>query len=387
MKNLVLLSAAEYQRRLDRVLEIMRGQGVDTMIISDAANLYYLTGRVFRGWAAVNVSGTKYFVKAPNNLKGDGVEHIRKVEEIPAKLGTAGRLAFEVDTASYSAVCRLLSAFNTGEASNASGIMKSARAVKTDEEIELMRLSGVKQEHVYSRIPRLYREGMTDLELQIALENESRLQGCLGLFRVSGDSMEIYMGNLLTGKNADTPTPYDFAMGGAGINPSLPVGADGSIIERGKSVMVDMNGNFTGYMTDMTRCYSLGALPQLALDAHQCSVDICRWFEANARPGVAAKDLYAGIADIVAERGLESYFMGHSQHASFVGHGVGIEINELPVIAPKSREIVQEGNTIALEPKFVIPEVGAVGIENTYVIRKDKVECLTNATEALQDLA
>ena len=86
------------------------------------------------------------------------------------------------------------------------------------------------------------------------------------------------------------------------------------------------------------------------------------------------------------ERSLERYFMGHRQHAGFVGHGIGIEINELPVIAPRSRDILQEGNTIALEPKFVIPEVGAVGVENTYLVTGDGAECLTVCPEEIVPL-
>ncbi|MDE7443677.1 MAG: M24 family metallopeptidase, partial [Muribaculaceae bacterium] len=73
----------------------------------------------------------------------------------------------------------------------------------------------------------------------------------------------------------------------------------------------------------------------------------------------------------------------HRQHAGFIGHGVGIEINELPVIAPRSRDILQADNVIALEPKFVIPHVGAVGIENTYVVTADGLKCLTNAPEEI----
>lgn len=72
--------------------------------------------------------------------------------------------------------------------------------------------------------------------------------------------------------------------------------------------------------------------------------------------------------DMARQAGLEHYFMGHRQHAGFVGHGVGIEINELPVIAPRSRDILEAGNVIAIEPKFIIPGVGAVGIESTYVV-------------------
>jgi Xaa-Pro aminopeptidase len=74
---------------------------------------------------------------------------------------------------------------------------------------------------------------------------------------------------------------------------------------------------------------------------------------------------------------LEAYFMGHLQQAAFIGHGVGLQINELPVLFGRSKEVLQPGMVVALEPKFVIPGVGAVGIENTYIIHEEGVECVT----------
>lgn len=139
-------------------------------------------------------------------------------------------------------------------------------------------------------------------------------------------------------------------------------------------------------MTDMTRVFKLENVEDLALKAHQCSIDICRELSAMALPGVAASELYNRAMAMVKERGLEAYFMGYSQKAGFIGHGVGIEINDLPVIAPKSRDVLEENNVIALEPKFVIPHVGAVGIENTYIVRKDGLERITNAPEEIVDL-
>lgn len=194
------------------------------------------------------------------------------------------------------------------------------------------------------------------------------------------------MANVLCGDNADAPTPYDFAMGGAGLDPSLPVGCDGSTIKPGMTVMVDANGNYTGYMTDMTRVFYLEHVSELARRAHDCSIRICHELAAMGCPGVEAKALDERARAIVAEEKLEDYFMGHRQHAGFIGHGVGIEINELPVIAPRSRDILQENNVVALEPKFVIPHVGAVGIENTYLVTPDGMVPLTTAPEELINL-
>lgn len=392
MENLVLISEYELRLRCERLQRLMVSVGIGGMLISDNADMFALCGRIFAGYIWVPAIGMPvWFVRRPVELAGENVVYIHKPEQIPGHLGeavtgTEFTLGLELDVTAYSRIERLKALFPDACVGNASPLLRQWRSVKTPAQIEMMRMSGMKHAQIYRKVSGLYAPGMTDHELQVELERLSRLQGCLGVFRISGSSMELFMGNVIAGENADNPTPYDFAMGGAGLDPALPVGADGKEILEHTTVMIDLNGNFTGYMTDMTRVYSLGSIPRLALDAHQCSIDICHRFAEMARPGVAAKELYAMAEDLVRERGLERYFMGHRQHAGFVGHGIGIEVNELPVIAPRSRDILADGNTIALEPKFVIPHVGAVGIENTYLINSDGAECLTTCPEEIVPL-
>lgn len=389
--KIMLLSDKEVSLRLDKVRTEMRKNAIDGMLISDNANIFYLTGRVFTGYIYIT-SGTtpmSFYVRRPVGLTGDRVSYIRKIEDIPALLEAQGEntpavVGIEMDTTSYSDCSRILKALAVSRPANADAVMRAARSVKTPLQIQLAEESGIKHESVYREIPSVYRPGMTDVDLQIEIEYISRKAGCLGQFRINGQSMEIFMGNILAGDNADTPTPYDFAMGGGGQHPSLPVGADGTVIQPGMSVMVDCNGNFNGYMTDMTRVFAPAPLPDEALAAHECSRAICRRIAESGVPGTEAKMLYEEARAIAREAGFEKYFMGHRQQAGFIGHGVGIEINESPVIAPRSRDILAEGNIIALEPKFVIPGVGAVGIENTYVVENGKpMRCLTNAPEEI----
>lgn len=384
----VLLSDDESKRRIERVRDVMRDskEKPQALLLSDCADVYYLTGRVFTGWIYLPLEGPViYFVKRPVTLRGDDTVMIRKPEEIAETIGlnTPESIGMELDLASWSTVNRLKAIFPEARLCNGSTVMRQARAVKTPAEIEKIRQSGIDHIRVYSHIPRLFKPGMTDIELQIEIERVSRLEGSLGQFRISGDSMEIFMGSLLAGENADATSPYDFALGGEGLDPSLPVGANNSEILPGTTVMVDLGGNFTGYMTDMSRVFSYGEIPQNALDAHRCSIDIHRAIAKAALPGVEAKALYEMAMEMVKERGLEHHFMGHRQHAGFIGHGVGIDINELPVIAPRSRDILAVGNVIALEPKFVFPHVGAVGIENTYHVTEHGLECLTPAPEEI----
>lgn len=393
--RLILLPDAEYALRLERLQQAL-APAADAILLSGNANLYWLTGRVFAGFAYVPASGKPLFgLRRCVHLEGEGAAPERKIEDFAARVASempaAARLALETDCGSYDTVERARLAFAAQwpqmQAVSGAPAMRAVRAVKTDGQLRLMRLSGVRQESVYRRIPQLYTEGMTDFELQVEIERASRLEGCLGQFRVAGADMELFMGNVLTGDNADAPSPYDFAMGGAGMDPSLPVGADGSIIRPHKTVMVDMNGNYTGYMTDMTRTFRLGDISDEAMRAHELSRAICRRLADMGTPGTEARAMYETALQMAREANLEHCFMGHRQHAGFVGHGLGIDINEAPVLAPRSRDVLAAGMCIALEPKFVIPGTGAVGIENTYIVRPDgPMECITGAPEEMINL-
>ena len=378
----------EMALRISRIANRMKTQGIDAILVSDNANLYYTSGRVFSGYTYITADGVAtYFVRRPVGLQGENVKYIRKPEQIAEMLQEKPAvLGLELDVTPYGIVERLMKVFAGAKIANGSVIMRQARAVKTDFEIEKIRESGVHHDMAYSRIPHIYKGGMTDVELQVEIERVLRNEGCLGLFRVSGGSMELFMGNLLTGDNADNPTPYDFAMGGAGLDASLPVGCNGSEIVPGSTVMVDMCGNFTGYMTDMTRVFYVGRLDDTARKAHELSIAIHYRLAKEFHAGCEAKKMYEVAVAMVEEAGLSDYFMGHTQKAGFIGHGVGIEVNELPVLAPRSRDVLEEGNVIAIEPKFVIPHVGAVGIENTYLVRKDGLECLTKSPEDISEL-
>lgn len=392
--SLQLLAENNLRFRMDRICARMAAEKAESLIISCNNNKFYLTGRIFDGWIAITADPCKilYFVRRQPELTGENVYRVHKPEDIPEVLAREGislgkTIALELSETPYAMIERLSHAFSATEIVNADTILMGARAVKAPDEIELIRACAAKHDRVYRRIPHLYREGMSDIELQIEIERVTRLEGAIGIMRVTGNDMEINMGSVLVGENADTPSPYDFALGGAGASPALPVGADGTIIRRGVTVMVDTNGDFNGYMTDMTRTFIVDdTIDDEAKRAHQLSIDICRRLEKDARPGVACSDLYKTAMEMAEKAGFANKFMGHSHQAGFIGHGVGITINELPVLAPRSKSVLEENNIIAIEPKFVIEHIGAVGIENTYRVTADGLEKLTVSPEGLVSL-
>ena len=194
------------------------------------------------------------------------------------------------------------------------------------------------------------------------------------------------MGTVLAGDNGGAVSPYDFALGGAGLHPSLPVGQSGVAMKEGMSVMVDIAGNFYGYLTDCTRTFAVGRLAEKAVFAHQVSINICDAVAAAGKPGARCEDLYNLALKMAADAGLADCFMGAAQKAKFIGHGTGLVINEQPVLGARSKDVLEAGMCIALEPKFVIPGTGAVGIEDTFLVTASGMEVLTPCDRELVSL-
>ena len=381
----------EFQIRHNKIRQAMAQVGADACLLTTPVNVYYTCGHIIIGYVYLPLQGDPTFmVRRPNNLVGDHFQMVRKLEELPALLAAKGQsmpktLLVEGDDISYAEWVRIENCTGA-KLINGSKIIRYVKSVKTAFEQEQLRLSGKKHTEVMEKVPSLYRAGMTDHEFSVEVERLFRLHGCLGLFRIYGSTMESHMGSVLSGDNAAAPSPYDFALGGGGMHSSLPLGANGSVIEEGQTVMVDINGNFTGYVTDQSRTYSVGKLPQLAYDAHNVSIEIQAAIAQAGVPGATCEQMWQLSLDIVKKYQLEAYYMGISQQAKFVGHGIGMEINELPVLCGRNPQPLEVGNTLALEPKFVIPGVGAVGTENSYIVQEGGMEKITFAPEEIFDL-
>lgn len=383
----------ELKQRRDKIRVLMAQQGIDAALFTCNVNLIYTYGQVVSGYLYLPLNDSaRLFIKRPNNIEGEHIRPIRKPEQLPDLLTEQGlplpqRLMLEGDELSFNEYRRLAACFPSAEVLPCgSALVRQARSVKTKLEIELFRRSGLAHAKAYAQIPAVYRPGMTDRELSIEIERLMRLEGNLGIFRVFGQSMEIFMGSLLAGDNAAAPSPYDFALGGEGMDPTLPGGANNTPLQEGQSLMVDLGGNFYGYMGDMSRVFSIGRLPQQAYDAHQLCLDIQDAIADMARPGVVCEDLYNKAIDMVTRAGMADYFMGVGQKAKFIGHGIGLEINEAPVIAPRMKQELEPGMVFALEPKIVLPGVGPVGIENSWVVGAEGLEKLTICEESIIEL-
>lgn len=382
----------ELELKWRRIQQAMRQEEADGCLLTMNMNLYYVSGQVFNGYFYLSAEGRPYwFVKRLTVPETNQVHVIRKPEQMPElfrdlNLAMPRKLLLEEDELSYNECIRLQHVFRAEATGNASALIRHIRMIKTPWEIEQMRISARRHEAVYREIPACYRPGMRDVELQIEIEKRMRMHGSLGYFRAFGSNMDIFMGSLLAGENAGEPSPFDFALGGKGIHASGPLGANGTLLREGTTVMADMSGNYTAYQTDMTRVFSIGKLPDRAYRVHRVALEIQARMERTAKPGVSCAELYRDALAMAGQEGLKDCFMGTHLQAKFVGHGVGLEINELPVLTTRSKDILQPGMTFAFEPKFVLAGIGAVGIENTFLVTDSGVEKMTLLDENIIEL-
>lgn len=385
-------TSAELTLRQEKIRKLMIQSNIDAALITCNVNILYTCGQVLSGYCYLPATGEPwYFIKRPSGLRGKQIHYVRKPEQIAEFLAEKNipfpqTLMLEGDELSFTEYSRLANIFPSAKCVNGTPIIRAARSIKTDLEIDLFRQAGAAHTRAYMQIPSVYRPGMDDRQFSIEIERIMRLEGCLGLFRVFGQSMEIFFGSVLTGSNAEAPSPYDFSLGGKGLSPALPGGLNGTKLEMGNTVMVDLGGNFNGYMSDMSRVFSIGKVSEEAYRAHQVCLEIQSEVIAMTKPGAVCETLYNKAIDIVTKAGFKDQFMGTKQQAKFVGHGIGLEINEAPVFAPRIKQELEPGMVFALEPKIVLPGVGPVGIENSWAITEHGVDKLTLCPDEIIDL-
>lgn len=371
----------ELSNRIKKVQELLYTLQADACVITSSVNQFYLTNRVFDGYLYIQADGdSQMFVRRPAGL--ENVQYIRKPEQIPDFISRLPKVVLmETGVMPYSTALRLQKALGMPEIIDVSDKMREIRSVKSDFELVQLRATAKLQSEVYRNIPSLYRPGMTDIEFQIELEYLMRQKGSIGISRAYGERMEIFMGSVLAGDNADAASPYDFATGGGGLSNILPIGASGVTLKEGMTVMFDMAGNYNPYQSDMTRTFGIGKIPEIAHRAHQVSIELNHWLEQNVKPGTTCAEIYDHSLKVAIKNGLESNFMGYTQQVKFVGHGLGLEINEPPVLTPRSKEVLQKNMAFAFEPKFIFPEIGGVGIENTFIVTDSGLEKITICEE------
>lgn len=256
----------------------------------------------------------------------------------------------------------------------------AVRSVKSEYELSLMRQSGMIHQHVLEdMLPEMLKEGLSEAQLATELFKVLVDEGHHGLTRFGMFDTEIVVGHVGFGESSLYPTYFDGASGTLGLSPAAPVlGNRNRKLAKGDLVFVDVGCGVDGYNTDKTMTYMFGnPLPSHALEAHMKCVEIQNEIAGMLKPGAIPSRIYRQIMDNLDEEFLENFMGFGTRKVKFLGHAIGLIIDELPVIAEKFDEPLKEGMVFAIEPKKGIKDVGMVGIENTFIVTPKGGECIT----------
>ena len=387
---------SEITDRLGKLQAAMQESDMGGAFIAQNADLYYFTGTIQSGSLYVPAAGEPvYFVRkdlarARRESPLTRIEGMEAMRDLPSALRRHGyfepkTIAFEWDVLPVSLYQRYKKAFADSKHVDLSPVLRRLRCIKSTFEIEQMRKACTQADSVYRHAREIIRANMTDLELAAELERCARLQGHPGIIRMRSFNGEMVFAHVFSGPDSATPAYLDTPLGGVGLHPSFGQGASLRRIQPHEPVIVDTGSSVNGYLADQTRVFCIGGLPDPAARAFDDMLAVQQRMKEIVRPGVVWSEAYSACLALALEQGHADRFMGvRGAQARFIGHGLGLEIDESPLIAPGfDEQCFEVGMTFAFEPKAVFEGVGAVGIENTFVIRDHGVEALTYSDEAL----
>ena len=256
-----------------------------------------------------------------------------------------------------------------------SHLVRLARALKSTYEINMIRQAARLSDAVAEQVPSLLREGMTELELAGLVEAEARKRGHQGVVRMRLWGSEMFYGHLMAGPSGAVPSFLSSPTGGTGASPAVAQGPGFRPIQAHEPVLVDYVFALNGYYSDHARIFSIGELPDDLMTAHTAMIELQNRIKQEAKPGVLCGAIYDLALEWTRSKGYDEHFMGvGKERIRFVGHGVGIELDEYPFLAAGQKLELQAGMTLALEPKLIFPDKGVVGVENTHVVTDNGLE-------------
>ena len=391
-----LTPATELEYRCKKLQDYMLEDGLDAIIIIQNADLFYFTGTVQSGNLYIPAKGQPIYMVRKDASRARMESGLREVlafgsmKDIPGILADYGypepkRIGLELDVLPVNFFERYRKIYPTAQYCDATPLIRRVRMIKSHYEIHLMQDAADQVDRVYSRAKEVIRAGATDLEVAAELEFTARKDGHQGLVRMRGFNSELFYAQIFSGTDSAVPAYPDTPLGGLGLNPSFGQSAGLKRIEANEPIIVDFAGCVDGYLSDQTRVFAIGGVSDRMRKAYDDMLRVQKRMTEIAVPGASWSAVYEECLALALELGYADSFMGaKGSQVSFIGHGLGIEIDEYPFIARGFKEMnLEVGMAFAFEPKVVFPGEGAIGIENTFYLSQDGLKQLTHSNEDL----
>jgi Xaa-Pro aminopeptidase len=391
------VSKSELDDRCERFQKLLRQRGIDAALIVQNADLYYFSGIVHRAYLYIPAEGPPVLLGGRGSERIaeesclDRVASLTQLRDLPSVLQGWGYpfptiLGLESDVLPASLYARYTEIFAPAAIVDVSALIREVRMIKSAWELDKIRAACHMGGQIFDFVSETLEEGIGEYELLGRIEHRSRQLGHPGFMRARAFNQELTYVLVLSGSDAVIPSYGSGPLGGRGASFAFPHSASGRKIARNEAIIVDYCPWVDGYMADMTRTFCIGTLPAHMSYAYETALEINDMLIKEARPGALCSELWGKARKIVRNHGFCEHFMGMAHRVSFIAHGVGLEVDEWPVLAAGVDMVLQSGMVIAAEPKFVFPD-GAVGLENTFVVGPNGLEKLGDTDDSLRSVA
>jgi Xaa-Pro dipeptidase len=356
-------------------------------ILFSKVNQYYFTGTMQDGMLVVpRDDEAVYWVRRSYERARDeslfpNIRPMKSYRDAAVAMGSCPTTLYtEMEVLPLAMFQRLQKYFSFRDAKPADAQIMTVRAVKSDFEITIMKRIGEKHRHILETVvPEMLEEGMSESDLASSIFSHMIKEGHHGFARFGMFDTNIGIGQLGFGESSLYPTYFDGPGGNYGMSPAMPFwGSRERKLKKGDLVFVDVAFGLDGYHTDKTMNYMFGMpIKEEAIVEHNKCVEVQRRLSSMLKPGNTPSNIYREIMDSLSPEFLND-FMGYGDRkVKFLGHGIGLQIDEAPVIAAGFDEPLEEGMVIALEPKKGISGIGLVGTENTYLVTPEGGQSIT----------
>jgi Xaa-Pro dipeptidase len=388
----------ELTNRIAKLQSRLQAADWDGVLVTQNVGIYYLSGSMQTGYLYVPQSGEpilyikRSLERAKYEAGGVKVEPMGSFRDfgktVEQHFGTLQKVGIELDVLPVQQYHRIQSVFPKVEWQDSSSILREQRTIKSEYELQQIRKAAhVVNEAIQEVLP-MIKPGTRDIDVAAAIEHEIRLRDHIGIMRMRSYNQELCLGMVVSGEAASTPTYFDGPAGGTGLSTASPQGAGRKEIRENEPIMIDISACIEGYIVDQTRMVVVGKLEDELQKAYEVAYSIIKRVESEGVPGVAWESLYQLSLEMAHEAGLTEHYMGFgADQVKFLGHGVGLELDEYPILARGFKQTLEVGMVIAIEPKFTFPGRGVVGIENTYLVTDKGLQSLCVTPEMVFELA
>ena len=382
-------------KRLRSLQEIIKSSNLSGVLLFYSRDVFYYTGTSQPSYFFVSPQHYYLFVRAGSDfalreaqIGKENIKEERHLEnifkEILPMIGRGRKIGTELDVLPVNRFLDLRKIFNGFKIVDISPLILNQRKKKDAFEIKAIKKACATIHKGHERVLSVLTEGMTELELAAAVEDAHRLAGHEGIFFIREPDFFMSRGPLASGPNLCQISGVLYSITGIGLSASVPLGPSRRKIKRGDLIVVDIPVLVEGYHADETRTYVLGEAKEGAKKLFQSLKEIANYLINHITPGMKCSEIYKMAVKKAEELQVDKPFLnfGNGRKSKIIGHGVGLEINEPPILSDYDHSIISDGFVLALDMHMMDEKLGVVKLEDMILIGK-KNQLLTKTPREL----